>query len=213
MRSQRLVKRIGKILPFLLPFHFRRLLNFLLKTPGSLWCFQGRQSLRRQITILCMRYDAHFPNRGAIILSAIADVKPVVPAEDAKPEYYPLKVLFADRKCYYTAKADRCEFCQKMGYECGPKLSKAEFITLRNAFPSPRPRISDLIREAERAFPSLEPNEIFRLVSQKLNEANTPQKYSSIARELEREFPHMEAAEIHRLVAQKIGKTNWHRQS
>ena len=75
---------------------------------------------------------------------------------------------FANRKCEYVSKDERCTFCVKMGHNCGLKLSKAEFKTLQNTRATPTQKYSSIARELEEAFPDLGPAEIHEGVSRRL---------------------------------------------
>ena len=57
-----------------------------------------------------------------------------------------------------------------MGYQCGPKISKREFISLRDGKPRPLPRISTIVLELEKEFPDMEAGEILKLATVRFGE-------------------------------------------
>ena len=63
-----------------------------------------------------------------------------------------------------------------MRHQCGPKLSKVEFINIQRGKPCPRIKCSDIARELERQFEFLDAEDIYLRIREKLNEANKKRK-------------------------------------
>lgn len=63
-----------------------------------------------------------------------------------------------------------------MGHSCGAKLTKMEFQHMQSGKPCPRVRCSDIAKELEKEFPDLEPQEIQKLVGERLKEIECKRK-------------------------------------
>ena len=95
-------------------------------------------------------------------------------AEDAREGYYFLNIFAADRKCEYVTKDDRCTFCARMGHQCGPKLTRNEYITMNanTIAPDPLRKISSIAMDLEARFPEMEATEIYGLMNQHLRNSD-----------------------------------------